>query len=1154
MDLLHAIREHLHAASPYRIAGEGLARGEDVTLAAPGLVRPALVAALWSERPRPSLVVVPGEEASERFARQVAAYIPRDRVLHLPERRETPWSPEPPDIEAVGRRARALHALGGRREVVVVASPRGLMRTVPPRGSHVYEPLTLAAGGTLDLEEAAERLARMGYERLERAEDRGRFAVRGGVLDVFPSEAVAPVRAELFGDEVESLRRYVPSSGQAVADAGPVEVYTCREVALGSRAAQAAERALGDEALRDQGVALALESIKAGVYFNGVEQYLPVLYKQPGAVTDYLPPEALVVVAEPRALFDDSARCHGEITAKAVEDGKPMEGLYLKPSQLDLGGRQRLTFVSLLRAGSGVDAELVARRPEVAGGEDRLVGGLRALLALEYAVVMAVPARETRRRVADVLVGGGISVAETLLDAGAREAPDGLAPGVVHLSRAEVPSGYVVPDARLAVVSVDDVYPRSAEARRARSAGRPISFDFAPGDHVVHSTHGIALLRDVVRKEAGGAVRDYLLLEYAKGDKLYVPTEQLDRVSRYVGADASAPRVTRLDTADWSKATGKARKAVKKLAFDLVDLYARRSSVSGHAFGPDTPWQLEMEAAFPFEETRDQLAAIADVKADMESPAPMDRLVCGDVGYGKTEVAIRAAFKAVQDGKQVMVLCPTTILAQQHYTTFSERYAPFPVRVEVLSRFRTAKEQEESLRGLAAGEVDVLIGTHRLLSRDVTPKDLGLVVIDEEQRFGVEHKEHLKHLREQVDVLTLTATPIPRTLQMALTGVREISSIDTPPPNRFPVKVHVGEYDPEVVSDAIRREVQRGGQVYFVSNRVRTIEEATRRVADAAPEARVRVAHGRMSEQALERVMESFAAGEFDVLVSTTIVESGIDNPHTNTLVIEDSQRLGLAQLYQLKGRVGRSHVRAFAYFLFPRGANLTDEAYERLTAIRDHADMGSGIRLAMRDLQIRGAGSLLGAEQHGNMSAVGFELYSQMLREAVAEARGEPLPEPLDVRVDLPVAAFLPEEYVPDTGERVRLYRRIAAAGTPEAVERLSAELTETFGPPPEAARNLLGVARLKTAVAEAGGSALTMSRSRVAVHPVSPGPEARGSLAKAGGLYLERDRKAVLPAAPGQAPIEAAAVLLDAILARAVPARAGGRTGTRRQEERQA
>ena len=598
-----------------------------------------------------------------------------------------------------------------------------------------------------------------------------------------------------------------------------------------------------------------------------------------------------------------------------------------------------------------------------------------------------------------------------------------------------------------------------------------MTFAFAPGDYVVHAVHGIALFREIVRQEVLGQQRDYLLLEYAKGDRLYVPVDQIDRVTRYVGPDGSAPRVTRLNTADWSKATGKARKAARKLAFDLVDLYARRATVSGFAYSPDTPWQREMEAMFPFEETPDQLAAIADVKTDMESDKPMDRLVCGDVGYGKTEVAIRAAFKATQDKKQVMVLCPTTILAQQHYTSFTERFAPFGVDVEVMSRFRSTAEQAKALEGFANGTVDVLVGTHRLLSADVAPKNLGLVVVDEEQRFGVEHKEHLKNLREQVDVLTMTATPIPRTLQMSLSGVRDLSVIDTPPPNRFPVNVHVGEYDADVVSGAIRREIERGGQVYYVSNRVRTIEEAVRRVQEAAPEARIGVGHGQMSEHQLERVMEAFSAGEYDVLVATTIIESGIDNPHTNTLIIEDSQRLGLAQLYQLKGRVGRSHVKAYAYFMFPRESALTEQAVERLTAIRDHTELGSGIKVAMRDLEIRGAGSLLGAEQSGNLSAVGFDLFAQMLGEAVAEARGEPVVAFPEVRVDLPVPAFLPEEYVARR-RRARAATTAASRDRPRSrpSTRSPTSSSRRSGALPEAARNLVAIARISALAAEAG------------------------------------------------------------------------------------
>ncbi|MBF4509262.1 MAG: transcription-repair coupling factor [Aeromicrobium sp.] len=1124
--LFETVRPALSAEPVVGRALARLAEGEDVTLAVPGMVRPALAAIVSSAAPRPVLVVMAGEEAAERFARQLRTYLDPAQVLVFPDRADMPWDRTSPDLEVVGSRARALHALDRRRSVVVVASGRSLARALPPQGSHVFAPLVLKQGMELDLAEVTSRLARMGYERVDVASERGQFAVRGGTLDVFGSDAPNPVRAELFGDEVESVRRYLPSTQQHIGDAGTVEIYPCREVAPGARAASALRRALGHAALTNDTLKRDLELVAEGVTFNGIEQYLPHFYKSTATIMEYVPPEALVVVAEPRAVFDDLVRGREELEARAESVARTLDGLFAAPAAIDLGGRQRLTLLSLLRAAGATDGELAGRRPEIGRGEEAFTAGLRALLQTGYRVVAAARDRQGRERLSRVLVDAGMTVAP--LEAGSAGPPD----GVVGLLTADVPAGYVVPSARLAVVSVDDAFPRAAERRRQAADPTRLTFAFAPGDHVVHEVHGIALFRELVRQTVLGSERDYLLLEYAKGDKLYVPVEQLDRVTRYVGPEGSVPRVTRLNTADWSKATGKARKAARALAFDLVDLYARRSTVTGFAFGPDTPWQREMEAAFPFEETPDQFAAIEDVKADMESERPMDRLVCGDVGYGKTEVAIRAAFKATQSGKQVMVLCPTTILAQQHYTTFSERFAPYPVRVEVLSRFRSRAEQAAALEGFATGTVDVLIGTHRLLSRDVVPRDLGLVVVDEEQRFGVEHKEHLKNLREQVDVLTLTATPIPRTLQMSLSGVRDFSVIDTPPAERFPVTVHVGEYDADVVSGAIRRELERGGQTYYISNRVRGIERVVERVRDAVPEARIGVGHGQMSERELERVMEAFAAGEIDVLVATTIVESGIDNPHTNTLIIDDAHRLGLAQLYQLKGRVGRSHVKAYAYFLFPRGQALTDTAYERLTAIQEHADLGSGIKVAMRDLEIRGAGSLLGAAQSGNVSAVGFDLYAQMLREAVSEVRGEPLPAHLDVRVDLPVAAFLPEEYVPDVDERVLLYRRIAAAVTPEAAESLAAEIQERHGALPAPARELLSIARIKARAADLGITSVSLARHRVTLSPVKPTPEQQGVLAGEGAVYVSRSSSVHFVQSAHEPPTAAAVRALDAIL----------------------
>ena len=1119
----------LSAEPAFSKAIDKLAQGEDVTLAAPGLIRPVLTAAAATGRERPVLVVLPGDDAADRFARQLGTYVAHERVLHFTDRSDAPWERTAPELEAVGARARALYSLDKGRPVIVVASGRSLLRALPPQGSHVYEPVCLAAGDTLDLAAIAEQLTRMGYERVDTAEERGQFAVRGGILDVFGSDAPHPVRAELFGDEIETLRRYLPSTQQHIGDAGPVEIYPCREVSPGTRAAQNVRRALGAAARSDDELARDLELIEQGIAFNGIERYLPHFYKSVASVLDYVAPGALIVVAEPRALFDDLIRARGEVESRAQAAGVSLDGLYLKPAEVDLGGRQRLTFLSLLRAGGAADGEVQARRPQVSGREEAFAAGLRALIDTGYRVVATVRDRQGKDRLSRALVEAGTSVAD--LDTASRSLPTGL----VSLAIADVPSGYVIPGARLAVVSIDDVFPRAAERRRQAADPTKLTFAFGPGDYVVHEVHGIAMFRDIVRQSVLGSERDFLLLEYAKGDKLYVPVEQLDRVTRYVGPEGSAPRVTRLNTADWSKATGKARKQARKLAFDLVDLYARRAAVSGFVYAPDSPWQREMEEAFPFEETPDQLAAIADVKADMESDRPMDRLVCGDVGYGKTEVAIRAAFKATQSGKQVIVLCPTTILAQQHFTTFSERFESYPVRVEVLSRFRSTAQQKEALEGFAAGTVDVLIGTHRLLSKDVIPKDLGLVIVDEEQRFGVEHKEHLKNLREQVDVLTLTATPIPRTLQMSLSGVRDFSVIDTPPADRFPVKVHVGEYDEEVVSAAIRTEIQRGGQVYYISNRVRGIERVVERVQAAVPEARIGVGHGQMSEHQLERVMEAFSAGQIDVLVATTIVESGIDNPHTNTLIIDDAHRLGLGQLYQLKGRVGRSHVRAYAYFLFPTHQSLTEQAYERLAAIQEHSELGSGIKVAMRDLEIRGAGSLLGAEQSGSVSAVGFDLYAQMLREAVSEVRGEPLPAHPEVRVDLPVAAFIPEEYVPETDERVLLYRRIAAATTPEAVESLIAEIEGRYGPLPVAARDLLTIARIKTVAGELGVTTVSLARHRLTVSPVNLSETERGVLGGAGAVYVARTRSVHFVEMPGEAPTATAMRALGAILSAA-------------------
>ena len=785
-----------------------------------------------------------------------------------------------------------------------------------------------------------------------------------------------------------------------------------------------------------------------------------------------------------------------------------------------------------MRVGGEVDDELPVKRVEVAGSPEKLFGRLRSFVDAGFATVFSVPNHRARKDIELALVDYSLPFTEVLDSAhdsslGAipesertSDASGRLRRGLIHVVDVDIPLGMVIPKANIALISLSDTQ-GSARTRRARRIDiTKVTFPYKPGDYVVHAAHGVALFKDLVCREIDGTMRDYLLLEYAQSDKLFVPVEQLDRVTRYVGPEGYNPRLTRLNTSDWSRAMTKARKATKKLAFDLVDVYSRRAAAQGFRFSPDTPWQHEMEEAFPFEETPDQLNAIADVKADMESSQPMDRLICGDVGFGKTEVAMRAAFKATQDGKQVIVLCPTTILAQQHYTTFKERCEPFGIRVDVLSRFRTSAQQQDTLEGFASGSVNILVGTHRLLSRDVNPHDLGLVIIDEEQRFGVGHKEQFKNLRESIDVLALSATPIPRTLQMSLSGVRDMSLINTPPDNRKAVKVHVGEWDPDIVSGAIRRELERGGQVYYVSNRVRTIDDGVRRVTEAAGEARIGVAHGKMSKEELERVMEDFSVGALDVLVATTIIESGIDNPHTNTLIIEDSQRLGLAQMYQLKGRVGRSATQAYAYFMFPEQVPLTDQAQARLVAIDEHQELGSGMSIAMRDLEIRGAGSLLGAEQSGNMSAVGFDLFAQMLSSAVQAARegsdadAAALPPALsDITVNIAGRAFIPEEFIPDVDVRVLWYRRIASAFVEEDVDAISQELSSGGRELPSEAANLLDKARLKAFAYEHDVKTISVVGGKLVIEPVDISRNMSIKLRRYDGKYTPSNRKLRLP-----------------------------------------
>ena len=1117
-----------------------LDEGADSALGVANSARPFLTAARFAHRPQTTLVVVAGEEAAIAFAQQVAAYLGEERVIRFPERTDNVFAGKPSDPSCVAKRMAAAHALAEGRDVVVVASARALLRMLAPVGEEVFLPISLAVGsefsdmpgaqraGVTKFEDLAQALVDRGYANTGELDGPGTFCVRGGTVDVFPGNLVYPVRLDFFGDELDEIRRIVPTTGQTIQALPSVDIYPVQEHSCSIKALARARKKLEVPARTNAALRDMLEKLDGGLRFEGSDALLPLLYDGLETLGDYLPSDALTVLIEPRSLFDDASHLFEEAAARAKGTSIPVEGLYCDPSRLSFGDNQRATYLSIMRVGGMVDDELPVKRVEVAGHPDKLFGRLRSLIDNDDTVVFSAPNLRAREDMKLAFVDHGLPIQERLdigLNGERPEETEGAAKrrlrrGVVNVVDVEIPLSMIIPKAKLALISISDTQGASA-ARPSRHVDiTDITFPYKPGDYVVHAAHGIAHFKELVRREIDGTARDYLLLEYAEGDKLYVPVEQLDRVTRYVGPEGASPRLTRLNTADWSRALQKARKATKKLAFDLVDVYARRASVQGYRFGPDTPAQREMEEAFPYQETPDQLAAIADVKADMQSAKPMDRLICGDVGFGKTEVALRAAFKATQDGKQVMVLCPTTILAQQHYINFKERCEPFGVTVEVLSRFRSEAQQAAALSGFAEGDVDILVGTHRLLSRDVNPHDLGLVIIDEEQRFGVGHKEQLKNLRESIDVLTMSATPIPRTMQMSLSGVRDMSLIMTPPDERRPVEVHVGEWDPDLVSAAIRRELARGDQVYYVSNRVRSIEEAVRRVTAAAGEARVGVAHGQMSREELERVMEEFSAGQLDVLVATTIIESGIDNPHTNTLIIEDSQRLGLAQMYQLKGRVGRSATQAYAYFMFPEKVSLTEEAQARLTALDEHTDLGSGMRIAMRDLEIRGAGSLLGAEQSGNMSAVGFDLFAQMLAQAVRATREgdlkamDSLPPALsDITVNVPGHTYLPEDYVPDADERVLWYRKIASAATPQAVDDIETDLLAKRPDMPPAARALIEKARIKAFASEHHIRTVSVTGGKLVVEPVDIPRDKMTPLRRAGGRYLQDKRKLTLP-----------------------------------------
>ncbi|MBY3554732.1 transcription-repair coupling factor [Modestobacter lapidis] len=1099
----------------------------ELAVTAPPSVQPWVAGALAAAAPGagvPVLVVTAGERDADAVADLLRCVVPDRRVEVFPAWETLPHERLSPRADTVGRRLAVLRDLAhpgdGGAVDVLVAPVRSVLQPLSP-GLGDLVPVELRAGQSADLDEVARALSDAAYTRVELVEKRGEFAVRGGLLDVFPPTEQHPVRVEFWGDEVDELR-YFAASDQRSLDERPERLWAppCRELLL-TEEVRARATALG---AKHPELAEVTGKLAEGIAVEGMESLIPALISGGGGagqdaghrmdlLTDLVPQGTHVLVLDPervRSRAADLVRTADEFlaaswqTAAAAGDAPVDLGASSFRDLADVADAARgrglpwwTTGVFTLQPDDDerhvtLDATSVER---FHGDQARAFDQLRGWAREGWRVVLTFAGPGPAQRATDQLAEADLGAR---LVPGIESAPDA---GPTHVTQGNLDAGFAFPGIGLALVTEHDLTGQRGTSMRdatkmpARRRNAVDLVQLQPGDLVVHEQHGIGRYVEMVSRTVHGGQRDYLIVEYAPGkrnqppDRLFVPTDALDQLTRYVGGEA--PALSKLGGADWAKTKGQARKAVKQIAAELIRLYSARMATKGHAFGPDTVWQRELEDAFPFTETPDQLAAIDEVKADMAQPVPMDRIICGDVGYGKTEIAVRAAFKAVQDGKQVAVLVPTTLLANQHFKTFSERFAQFPVTVAVLSRFQSAAESAETLRKLAAGEVDVLVGTHRLLQPTTRFKELGLVIVDEEQRFGVEHKEYLKTMRTAVDVLSMSATPIPRTLEMSLTGIREMSTILTPPEERHPVLTYVGAWDDKQMAAAIRRELLRDGQVFVIHNRVQSIDKAAAKIRNLVPEARIAVGHGQMKEHELERIMVGFWEKEYDVLVATTIVESGLDIPNANTLIVDRADTFGLSQLHQIRGRVGRGRERAYAYFTYDPTKPLTETSVDRLTTIAHNTDLGAGMAVAMKDLEIRGSGNLLGGEQSGHIAGVGFDLYVRLVGEAVsdyrAQATGEsPAVEPADVRVDLPVDAHLPHDYVP--GERLRMeaYRKVASVQDDDQAQAVLDELTDRYGPAPAPVLNLLAVARFRAAMRTLGVTEISMQGRNIRVAPV--------------------------------------------------------------------
>ncbi len=1069
------IVEHALSAEPFSGIGARVERGED-RLWIGGFIgssKTLLTATLRRRFPHTWVVIAPNLSDAEHVQDDLTTYLPDDQILLFGEWETLPYERRSPLSSITASRLVALDRLMAGESLVVVTTPKAIMQTTLPRRLLREATVRLHRGGRLELEGFTQSLADLGFRRVRMVEDSGEFSVRGGIVDILPFGYDDPLRLELSGDEIESIRQFDVYTQRSTRELDDAVILPRREVVLaGEGAGEVAQRLSRAHRVDSEDRDHLLNGLEMGFYFEGVEQYLPAVHPDAETLVDYLPEDAGTILIREDEVWDRAEQI--SLEAAKIYSASHEEVPFCEPESLlvpldrlvERLGTRPLIAMGLVRSRaleSLKRIDITSKRQESFGSNLESLRAHLAALARDNRVWIMCDNRGQVARLGELL---GDAVTDVALEVGSLE------------------MGFAVPEAGLAVYTDHDIFDRYRRRRRPRfRGGAPISsFEaLTEGDYVVHVNHGIGRYIGMARVEADGRLVDCIIVEYAEGGKLYVPADEVDRLQKYVGKEEQKPRLNKLGGIAWSKTKARAKRAVEQLARELLNLYAARKARPGTSFPPDNLWQRELEASFIYEETDDQLRATEEIKSDMESAKPMDRLVCGDVGFGKTEVAIRAAFKAVMAGKQVAVLVPTTILAQQHLTTFRDRFAEYPVEVDVLSRFRTAKEQKDVVERLREGKVDVIIGTHRLISKDVEFKDLGLLIIDEEQQFGVLHKETIQKIRKTVDVLTMTATPIPRTLHMSIMGARDMSLIVTPPRDRLPVRTEIAAFDDDLIVEAVMREIDRGGQVYFVHNRVQTIEAMASYLRKLLPEIIVDVGHGQMPERQLEQVMLRFLEGRVDVLVCSMIIESGLDIPNVNTIIINRADRFGLAQLYQLRGRVGRSNHRAYAYLLIPRDKSLSAIARKRLGAIQEFTDLSSGYKLAMRDLEIRGAGNILGAEQHGHMIAVGFNLYARLLREAVRRQKGEPVVEELETTISIKVDAYIPDGYVPDNDMKIDVYKRIRDAGTEESVNALREELEDRFGHPPPEVESLLDVQALRIICRDAGISEIRRDGSMI-------------------------------------------------------------------------